>query len=140
MAAPATLTPAPGVGTALLERDDALARLRMLLAASAKSGRVVAISGEAGVGKTTLVEALAEHEAGRASFLWGGCEALDTPRPLGPLLDMSSQLDDEFGERLRAGNPLHDVFATFAETLGRRSGAMAVVFEDVHWADEATLD
>ena len=125
----AALVPVSTGGAGLFERDDAIRRLRGLLQASTVSGRIAAISGEAGVGKTALIEAVAAAESRRASFLWGGCEALDTPRPLGPLLDISIQLDEEFQGHLSAGAPRHEMFAAFAAALGRRAEPLCVVFE-----------
>jgi predicted ATPase len=55
-------------------------------------GRVALVSGEAGIGKTSLVEQFAEIEKNRCRVLWGGCDALFTPRPLGPLHDIALQI------------------------------------------------
>ena len=49
-------------------------------------GRLILVGGEAGVGKTALVRAFAD---GRR-VLWGACDPLHTPRPLGPLLDIGA--------------------------------------------------
>jgi DNA-binding CsgD family transcriptional regulator len=103
----------------LLERDDELAALR----ARRGGGALVLVLGEAGAGKTALVREFAAGEPVR----WGACEALSTPRPLGPFLDLGLPgLDDDAGAR--------DVLAAV-----RRLGGV-VVLEDLHWADEATLD
>jgi DNA-binding CsgD family transcriptional regulator/tetratricopeptide (TPR) repeat protein len=123
----------------LFERDEPLAALARALDASRAQGQLAAVSGEAGVGKTSLLEALAAGERDVA-FLWGACEALDTPRPLGPLLDMAPALDADVEAALRSGNPRHQVFGAFLDSLARRSPPTVVVFEDVHWADVATLD
>jgi hypothetical protein len=105
---------------ALLERDDELAALR----ARARGGALVLVLGEAGAGKTALVH---EFAAGAAVVRWGACEALSTPRPLGPFLDLGLPgLDDDAGAR--------DVLSAVRRLEG------VVVLEDLHWADEATLD
>ena len=124
----------------LLERDDSFDTLCRALSAARVQGQIVGISGEAGVGKTSLVEALAAREGQRTTFLWGSCEALGTPRPLGPLLDMAADLGCELETLLTGGAPRHQVFAGFAAAISRNTPSTAVVFEDVHWADEATLD
>ena len=68
----------------LLERESALQLLEDALAeARAGRGRTVLVSGEAGIGKSSLVARFAETQSG-ARVLWGGCEALFSPRPLGP--------------------------------------------------------
>jgi DNA-binding CsgD family transcriptional regulator len=123
----------------LLERDRTLAALSRAAAAARTSGQLVAVCGEAGIGKSSLLQAFAQHEGGSLEFLWGGCDALGTPRPLGPLLDMAPRLGGSTAELLAAASPRHEVFAAFIDDLARRR-AVAAVFEDVHWADEATLD
>ena len=74
-------------GPPLLERDT---HLIQLADARAAGGRVVLVAGEAGIGKTMLVEAFAESAAD-ARLLRGSCDALFAPRPLGPLHDMARQ-------------------------------------------------
>ncbi len=75
----------------VLERDEQLAVLESALDRAADgTGSVALVCGEAGIGKTTLVglfEARVE-EAG-VPLLRGACDALRTPRPLGPLLDIA---------------------------------------------------
>jgi DNA-binding CsgD family transcriptional regulator/tetratricopeptide (TPR) repeat protein len=123
----------------LLERDEPLAVLSLALTASSAQGQFAAVSGEAGVGKTSLLAALAAREGHQARFVWGACEALSTPRPLGPLLDMASDLGSEFEALLATEAPRHQVFAAFAAGVARGKPTV-VVFEDVHWADDATID
>ncbi len=67
----------------LLERDGERAQLE----AAIDTGGVVVVLGEAGIGKTALVASVAR---GRHA-LWGACDPLITPRPLGPLRDVASQ-------------------------------------------------
>lgn len=70
----------------LLEREDLLVQLDTVLNEVASgNGRLVFISGEAGIGKTSLVESFVANQKKRARVLWGSCDALFTPRPLGPL-------------------------------------------------------
>ena len=61
-------------------------------------GRLVLVAGEAGVGKTALLRGSATRSAGRCAILWGGCEPLRTPRPLGPLLDVAEAVGGELEE------------------------------------------
>jgi DNA-binding CsgD family transcriptional regulator len=118
----------------LLERDDHLAQLdRLLAGARAGSGRMVLISGDAGVGKTSLVRAFLERLPSSVRVLWGACDPLDAPRPLGPFRDMApiaAALDDRHGRQ--------DVLAALLAALEAQPTVMVV--EDVHWADEPTLD
>lgn len=112
----------------LLERDGYLADLgKHLAAAVAGGGRLVAVGGEAGVGKTSLVRQFADDQ-GDIHVLWAACDGLFTPQPLAPLHDLG--LSPE-------GDP-RKVFATTLEELTREP--TLVILEDVHWADEATID
>ncbi len=122
----------------LLERDDVLDELRGALAdAAGGRGRLVLIAGEAGVGKTAVVEALCGEPNVRV--FKGACDPLFTPRPLGPFMDIADDAGGELQKVLETGGSAHElVSALLAETSGRRPAI--VVLEDVHWADEATLD
>jgi DNA-binding CsgD family transcriptional regulator/tetratricopeptide (TPR) repeat protein len=124
--------------TDLLERDAQLRELHELR--SQGEGRVALVCGEAGIGKTALVDAFTREVGARAPdvrVLSGLCDALFTPRPLGPLLDVARQA----GGRLAAsvGGDREHLFGAFLDLLSASPPAV-VVFEDVHWADEATLD
>lgn len=125
--------------TELVERDQELAVLHDALTAvrRGEGGRIVAVCGEAGMGKTSLVSAFtAQLDDGEV--LTGGCDDLLAPRALGPLRDIAT----------RIGGPLADALATDAATdhaatelldLLARSPTTLVI-EDLHWADDATLD
>jgi DNA-binding CsgD family transcriptional regulator len=126
-----------------LERDSYLAELDTARAcAAAGQGAVVLVSGEAGVGKTMLVERLAGRVelAGGGRVLWGACDALFTPRPLGPLLDIARQVEGPLPALIRSGADRERLFAAVLDELSSRSSRTVAIFEDVHWADEATLD
>src|SRR5690348_2052796 len=119
--------------TALLERSAHLATLTDALArARAGQGVFLLLGGEAGVGKTALLRAFTGVLEGT---LWGACDPLFTPRPLGPFLDIAAGA----GLRFEAGTKPHQVAAgLLRESWGRRG--TVIVLEDLHWADEATLD
>jgi DNA-binding CsgD family transcriptional regulator len=112
----------------LLERAELVARLESWLADAADGhGRLVLVSGEAGIGKTTLLSVFREAVDG-ANVLWGGCERLFTPRALGPFVDIAD------------GAGPHDLVRALIDELTSGRGPGVLVVEDVHWADEATLD
>ena len=123
----------------MLERA---AQLDELLAAvtAARAGRgcVVLVDGEAGIGKSSLVAAFLARLDWDVHVLVGGCDDLRTRRPLGPLRDAVRGTDGPLAEALRAGDP-ERVFAAVLAHL-QRPPASVLVVEDVHWADDATLD
>src|SRR5687768_7082239 len=127
-----------------LERDAFLTELDVALAGAAGGrGCAVLVSGEAGIGKTTLLEHFADRlqtADSRTRVLWGACDALFTPRPLGPLLDMARQTPGVLREVTRGTVDRERVFLSLLDELSRPSPRTLAIFEDVHWADEATLD
>jgi len=125
---------------ALLEREQALALLADCAdQARAGEGRLVLVAGEAGVGKTALLEQFTVGVTGARSC-WGACDGLFTPRPLGAFLDIADQLGGELMERYRAQAARDELFDLFLSKLAWRGGLRLIVVEDIHWADEATLD
>ncbi|HEX7301035.1 MAG TPA: AAA family ATPase [Solirubrobacteraceae bacterium] len=125
----------------LLERDDQLSALHRALAevASGQGGCLVLVSGEAGVGKTALVRRFCDDLGGSARVLWGNCDALFTPRPLGPFFDIAETTAGELEELVASGAKSHEVVAALGRELSREAPTV-IVLEDVHQADGATLD
>jgi len=122
----------------LLERGTERAALAAALADSWHHGRVVVVAGEAGIGKTALVTSVCEGIAGRR-VLWGGCDPLVTPRPLGPLRDVAAQVGGALAEAVADAGSRERVLAAALDELSGEERAVLVV-EDLHWADDATLD
>jgi DNA-binding CsgD family transcriptional regulator len=102
-------------------------------------GRLVLVSGESGIGKTALLEAFQENAKG-VRWLWGACDGLLTPRPLGPLFDIGAQLGGELADLCRQGAARDRLFGAFLSEIGPPATFSVVVMEDLHWADEATID
>ena len=124
----------------LVERDAALLTFdRQLAATRLAGGHVLLVSGEAGIGKTTLLKAMADRR-GDAALWWGACDSLETPHPLAPLHDIARGTDVAFRALLQPGHARAELFEAVLATLQRSRQAIVAVFEDVHWADEATLD
>ena len=124
-----------------LERADDLSVLADALAGVrvGSEGRLVLVEGEAGVGKTALLRCFCEAQRGSVRVLWGACEPLLTPRVFGPLRDVAPATGGELEELVEGEARPHEVVAALLQEL--RSGVPTVlVFEDLHWADEATLD
>jgi DNA-binding CsgD family transcriptional regulator/tetratricopeptide (TPR) repeat protein len=123
----------------LLEREAPLGALGQARSKAAEAGCIALVSGEAGIGKTSLVSAFAESLGERAFVAVGRCDALFTPRVLGPVHDIASRLGDNLQARLESGDSRAGAFTAFLDAL-RKLSAPVLVFEDMHWADEATLD
>ncbi|MET2829961.1 helix-turn-helix transcriptional regulator [Mesorhizobium shangrilense] len=128
--------------TMLLERQTQLEQLDGLMAEAASGrGHVVALVGEAGAGKSALVEAFIAGPANGARILRSACEDLSIPDPLGPLYDLAREaqwampqaIDARQGRRLPLFSDALDVFEA-------RTQPTLLVIEDLHWADDATLD
>ncbi len=123
----------------LLEREAHLELLQDALAAAQQDhGRLVLVSGEAGVGKTALIQRFATQVDGRARVLTGACDALFTPRPLGPIADIAEQTGGPLAEMLEQDARPYQISAVLLDELRLRPTAL--VLEDLHWGDEATLD
>jgi DNA-binding CsgD family transcriptional regulator len=124
----------------LLEREAQLAALASYAGEARKAqGRLVLVAGEAGVGKSALVEEL-QRGLPEAAWYWGACDGLFTPRPLGPLFDIAAKLGGELLELCRADAPRADLFAALLRQVSEPGDLRVLVVEDIHWADEATID
>jgi DNA-binding CsgD family transcriptional regulator/tetratricopeptide (TPR) repeat protein len=127
----------------LLERSQSLESLAGALEQAARGcGRTVLVSGEAGIGKTSLVSAFVEmlHRDASTRVLSGGCEALFSPRPLGPLYDIAPQLNRPLPDALDRDRGRAQLFAAVLAELSANLEPTVLIIEDVHWADAATLD
>ncbi|HXV96428.1 MAG TPA: AAA family ATPase [Gaiellaceae bacterium] len=125
----------------LLERDEALGALAEAHAAAARGdGRVVVVTGEAGIGKTSLVNRfLRDHGAG-TRVLFGSCDDLSIPRPLGPLYDFAGAASPQLETALSGGAEPHQIHDLLIAGLREPPSPTVLVLEDIHWADHATLD
>jgi DNA-binding CsgD family transcriptional regulator/tetratricopeptide (TPR) repeat protein len=118
----------------LLERDAELVRLRTLLeSARGGHGRVAFVGGEAGIGKSSLVSAFTRDLPGDTRVAYGRCDALMTPRALGPLLEIATDLGI-------SGTDHRDGLLNALVADVRRNGTTVLVVEDAHWADDASID
>src|SRR3954465_15945847 len=123
----------------LLERDKYLEDLTLWLnAAVGGAGSLALVYGEAGIGKTSLLQEFSRQQRA-ARVLWGACDALFTPRPLAPLHDIARQTQGSLLAAIESGATRDQIFTAALDEL-ERGPASLVVFDDVHWADEATLD
>ncbi len=117
-------------------------------------GSLVLISGEAGIGKTTLVEWLArEAEASGCVVLRGGCYDLTTTPPYGPWRELRRSHTSLDVEQLM---PWFDVDRTTPNSLANQQDVvdrilaslvaiaaeqpLMLVLEDLHWSDASSVD
>ncbi|MEU3050798.1 AAA family ATPase [Streptomyces sp. NPDC006984] len=140
----------------------------LLLDAAAHPPAVVLIEGEAGVGKSRLVEEATAQITGRSGrAVTGYCHPLREPLPYGPVVDALRQIGGglppvaeippwtsvlapllpELAEQLPL--PAADTSGTVPQrhevvravrALLQTCGTLTVVVEDMHWADEATRE
>jgi DNA-binding CsgD family transcriptional regulator len=124
----------------LLERQTQLEELAQhLRAAAAGTGKIAFVSGEAGAGKSAVVEMFAQQAPRGTRLLWGHCDALQTSRVLGPVYEVAGGLSLSQASSAE-GNSREPLFGQLLERLSPPHPVSLVVLEDIHWADEATLD
>jgi DNA-binding CsgD family transcriptional regulator len=125
----------------LLEREGLLADLgRHLDDAASGAGSLVLIAGEAGAGKTSLVRAFVDSVDDSSLVLHGACDPLTTPRPLSPLHDFAADPNTGLAGLTGGDRSPIDMFGEVLDRLRNSIRPVLVVVEDVHWADEGTLD
>jgi DNA-binding CsgD family transcriptional regulator/tetratricopeptide (TPR) repeat protein len=129
-----------GTGT-LVEREDQLIELARCwrMAVDEEAGKLILVSGEAGIGKTALLRRFWASLDDSVRVLWAACEPISTPRPFGPLLDIARATGGELKEQLSSGGQPHDIADALIGELESQDPSV-VVIEDLHWADAATLD
>lgn len=129
---------AADTGPVLLEREAQLGALDEYADdATHGAGRLVLLAGEAGIGKSALLAAF-ERRPHDLRVVRGACDGLFTPRPLGPLYDVAATLGGRLQQALESQSSREEIFSLLLRLLGEQPTALLI--EDVHWADEATLD
>jgi DNA-binding CsgD family transcriptional regulator/tetratricopeptide (TPR) repeat protein len=125
----------------LLERDQALTTLAAAHASAGRgAGRVVVVTGEPGIGKTSLVTRFLGDLEDGARVLSGTCDDLSIPRPLGAIRDLVGSVSVPLERALAEGAAAHEVQSLLIDELELPPRPTVLVLEDVHWADDATLD
>ncbi|HEX5166444.1 MAG TPA: AAA family ATPase, partial [Thermomicrobiales bacterium] len=134
----------PGSHSGLVGRDRELAILNgCLTAAQGGRGSLVLISGEAGIGKTALTNSFT-HAAtnARLTVLTGHCyDRTETP-PYGPWREIGQRVDAIPVPRIDDATSQADLFTQARDFLAAMTAErpLVLVLEDLHWADNASLD
>ena len=125
----------------LIEREKLLALLETHFSSVADGeGHCLFVNGEAGIGKTALIKAFCKQHAEDSLVYRGACDALLTPRPLAPLYDILWQVNKDRWSVAPALEDRSALFINFLQELSAKKDPVLIVFEDIHWADEGTLD
>jgi DNA-binding CsgD family transcriptional regulator/tetratricopeptide (TPR) repeat protein len=125
----------------IFERDDHLSELHSRFRdAAAGQGQLVFLGGEAGGGKTTLVEEFAATIRSEAPVSIVSCDGFALPGPFGGLFDIASALGPDVETLLKSQAPREQIFRTVFDALRSMPVPNVLVGEDAHWTDEATLD
>ncbi len=134
----------------LIGRDAEMGQLNALLQETRGGhGRTVLLSGEAGVGKSAMIRDFVQKARGLGIRAFTGeCTEIDARRPFGPFMDIAraanrlSSLPVAPPDAAAAGTDryrLHSFFTGLLADLSRERPIIIVV-EDLHWADEASLE
>ena len=125
----------------LLERQQQLTDLDTALnRCLSGSGGILLLAGEAGIGKTSVINDFCRRNRARARFLRGYCDPLLTPAVLGPLNDVAAATGGGLAAALREEQRTTSAFARLLDALRKMLQHVVLVIEDLHWADDATLD
>ncbi len=125
----------------LLERSHILDLLNQKFkSANNEAGHTVCITGEAGIGKTSVTNTFLLQVKNEARVYEASCDFLFSPRPLGPLHDIAEALSPRLTQLLESDKDKSQIFSHVLQAIAKASLPVVIVFEDIHWADEATLD
>lgn len=103
-------------------------------------GHCVFVTGEAGIGKSSLIRNFLQKNETTTSPLMALCDSLFTPRPLGVVYDLAIQIDPALADKISNATRRGELFADFWHALSKQPKPVIIIIEDIHWADEASLD
>jgi predicted ATPase len=125
----------------LIERGGFLTSLQTKFENVAEGeGHCILVCGEAGIGKTSLVKTFCREKKNDCKIFEGTCDALFIQRPLAPVYDIVWQIGKDIWEDAVKNKNRVELFNRLFQELEDQKQTPLVVIEDIHWADEATLD
>jgi DNA-binding CsgD family transcriptional regulator/tetratricopeptide (TPR) repeat protein len=132
---------AASVGAGLLERTEQLDLLQVCWTRATQTGQggTILVAGEAGIGKTTLLRYFAAEVPAGTRILRTSCDPLFTPRLFGPLVELAAGVSSGLAAEIADSSGPFDAAIALSREIRQMAPAVLVI-EDVHWADEATLD
>jgi predicted ATPase len=137
-------------GRAFVGRRDELARIEALLDRADEQPWAATVEGPAGIGKSSLLREFGRRAAGRGcTVLTGRGSEFEQAVPFGPFLDAMDLVVGAAGGALphdaagpvSSGLERHRLYRRLREavTTLSRSGPVAIVLDDLQWADEASV-
>ena len=125
----------------LVEREGFLRSLETMFESVAEGeGHCMLLSGEAGIGKTSLIKSFHKEKKDSCKIYQGTCDALFTPRPLAPIYDIIWQIQNDTQDKELYNVDRSLLFNQLFNGLEQQKKPVIIIIEDIHWADEATLD
>lgn len=125
----------------LVEREETLRQLQNTFDKTLSGeGHSVFLCGEAGIGKSALVRHFVKEIESSSHVFLALCDSLFTPRPLGVLYDLAFQVNQELSDKIDLAAQRTELFARFTQAVTNAYKPVVLVIEDIHWADEASLD
>lgn len=147
----------------LVGREGELGTLRAAYEDACRGeGRVVLVQGDAGIGKSRLIEeALSEIRAAGGLTFVGRCADVEGGLPFGPVVEVFRELIRERGiaalpseardlapllpelpppDRAARGISRTSLFHAMATTLAGAGAPTAIAVEDLHWSDRSTRE
>lgn len=141
--APGAESARAGGAVTLIGRQNEYATLRdEWQRATRGEGRSILLGGEAGIGKSTLVQALADSVTENGGVVLRGAATPHEDAALAAFAPIADALDADLSAPLASETERLRSFEHFAGLLAQRSenAPLLVIVEDLHWAGSTTFE